>query len=96
MSFCNGVKSLPGLSSLKCSHSNPGLSTHKYNVMVFMATYQAHFGLYQFDTVEMTAKQRPEVRKELWAKKRVFFCTPQIVENDIAKGEVIPREQKRQ
>ncbi|GMH32811.1 hypothetical protein BSKO_00645 [Bryopsis sp. KO-2023] len=40
----------------------------------------------EFDTAELTGKQKPEVRKELWEKKRVFFCTPHIVANDIAKG----------
>lgn len=40
----------------------------------------------------MTGKQKPELRKALWKKKRVFFCTPQIFEKDLPKMEVSPKE----
>lgn len=28
----------------------------------------------------------PEKRCEQWQSKRIFFCTPQILDNDIARG----------
>lgn len=40
----------------------------------------------QYDTAEMTGKVGPEQRKEIWSKKRVFFCTPQVLEKDMTKG----------
>lgn len=40
----------------------------------------------------MTGKTRPEERYKLWESKRVFFGTPQVVENDLIAGEV-PRDE---
>lgn len=36
----------------------------------------------------MTGETRPEKRYEYWEEKRVFFATPQVVENDLIAGEV--------
>jgi Fanconi anemia group M protein len=36
----------------------------------------------------MTGETRPEKRYELWEEKKVFFGTPQVVENDLIAGEV--------
>lgn len=36
----------------------------------------------------MTGETRPDKRYELWREKKVFFGTPQVVENDIIAGEV--------
>ena len=40
----------------------------------------------------MTGETRPEKRYELWKEKRVFFGTPQVVENDLIAGEVPVRD----
>jgi len=36
--------------------------------------------------ITMTGHVQPGAREELWQEGRVFFTTPQIVENDISKG----------
>lgn len=43
-------------------------------------------GINPEDTVELTGNVDPESRKSLWATKRVFFCTPQILQNDLLTG----------
>ena len=40
----------------------------------------------------MTGETRPEKRYKLWKEKRVFFGTPQVVENDLIAGEVPVRD----
>ncbi len=40
----------------------------------------------------MTGETRPDKRYELWREKKVFFGTPQVVENDLIAGEV-PEEE---
>ncbi|KAI8377641.1 uncharacterized protein BYT42DRAFT_515772 [Radiomyces spectabilis] len=40
-------------------------------------------GLPQEDTIEMTGQMPPAARKTLWASKRVFFLTPQVLQNDL-------------
>ncbi|MFO7793559.1 MAG: DEAD/DEAH box helicase [Candidatus Nanohaloarchaea archaeon] len=40
----------------------------------------------------MTGETRPEKRYDLWKEKRVFFGTPQVVENDLIAGEVPVRD----
>jgi len=40
----------------------------------------------------MTGEIRPENRYELWNDKKVFFATPQVVENDLIAGEVSVRD----
>lgn len=40
------------------------------------------------DMQVMTGDTRPDKRYELWREKKVFFGTPQVVENDIIAGEV--------
>jgi Fanconi anemia group M protein len=36
--------------------------------------------------ITMTGQVPPRLREEIWEQGKVFFTTPQIVENDIAKG----------
>ncbi|KAG0260623.1 hypothetical protein BG011_001752 [Mortierella polycephala] len=43
-------------------------------------------GIPQDETIEMTGQQNAELRRELWKRKRVVFCTPQIAQNDIKSG----------
>ena len=40
----------------------------------------------QEDIVELTSAQNPDRRRSLWKSRRAFFCTPQILDNDLAKG----------
>ncbi|KAF9983232.1 hypothetical protein BGZ65_002020 [Modicella reniformis] len=42
-------------------------------------------GIPQEDTVELTGQQAAELRKEEW-RKRVVFCTPQVLQNDLKSG----------
>lgn len=39
----------------------------------------------QEDAVEMTANMKAQ-RHELWASKRLFFCTPDLFKNDLDTG----------
>ena len=34
----------------------------------------------------------PTKREWLWKEKRVFFMTPQVLQNDLARGSCIPRD----
>ncbi|KAJ1658494.1 3'-5' DNA helicase [Dispira simplex] len=38
------------------------------------------------DTVEMTGSLLPKARENAWQNKRVFFLTPQVIQNDIRRG----------
>ena len=49
-------------------------------------------GIPQDDTCEMTGQQNPQLRKKLWNSHRVFFCTPQILVNDLKKNTVDPEK----
>ncbi|RHX97228.1 hypothetical protein DYB25_008090 [Aphanomyces astaci] len=40
----------------------------------------------QSDMAELQGNVAPAKRKQLWATKRVFFCTPQSLQNDIERG----------
>ncbi|ETW06841.1 hypothetical protein H310_02978 [Aphanomyces invadans] len=40
----------------------------------------------QHDMAELQGNVAPSKRKALWATKRVFFCTPQSMQNDIERG----------
>ncbi|KAI8605704.1 P-loop containing nucleoside triphosphate hydrolase protein, partial [Dissophora ornata] len=44
-------------------------------------------GIPQDETVELTGQQNAELRKEMWAERRVIFCTPQVLQNDL-KSEI--------
>lgn len=44
------------------------------------------------DAVELTGKDAPERRAEAWHKRRVFYCTPQTVKNDLFKGRLDPSD----
>ncbi|ORY07243.1 P-loop containing nucleoside triphosphate hydrolase protein, partial [Basidiobolus meristosporus CBS 931.73] len=43
-------------------------------------------GIPQTDTMELTGAQPPEKRKIYWLAKRVFFLTPQVLQNDLIRG----------
>jgi hypothetical protein len=45
-------------------------------------------GIPNEDMTFMTGNMPPEKRKLLWASKRVFFITPQVIANDIMRGDV--------
>ena len=38
------------------------------------------------DVVLLTGETPASKRKKIWSEKRVFFCTPQILKNDLEKG----------
>lgn len=42
--------------------------------------------------MELTGQTTPKLRTIAWATKRVIYCTPQTVENDLAKGRLDPRD----
>ncbi|EDO32367.1 predicted protein [Nematostella vectensis] len=43
-------------------------------------------GIPQTDTAEMTGNMAPTKRENLWRTKRVFFLTPQVLQNDLSRG----------
>lgn len=43
-------------------------------------------GLPESDVAQLEGSVSVESRESLWRTKRVFFCTPQVVENDIRSG----------
>ncbi|XP_042234088.1 Fanconi anemia group M protein-like isoform X2 [Homarus americanus] len=43
-------------------------------------------GIPQSDTSQMTGSVAPENRIKAWTEKRVFFLTPQVLTNDLARG----------
>ncbi|KAL8293793.1 hypothetical protein RQP46_000494 [Phenoliferia psychrophenolica] len=49
-------------------------------------------GIPQSDCVELTGQTAPSVRAVAWSSKRVVYCTPQTLENDLAKGRIDPRD----
>lgn len=54
-----------------------------------LAACRARLDVPSADIVELSASgqgQAGERRKAQWATARMFFCTPQILENDIKKG----------
>ncbi|KAI9260769.1 hypothetical protein BDA99DRAFT_483341 [Phascolomyces articulosus] len=48
-------------------------------------------GIPQSDTVELTGQTQQERRKNLWTSKRVFFLTPQVLQNDL-RSRICPAE----
>ena len=38
------------------------------------------------DALVLTGETPPWMRRELWEEKRLYFCTPQVVENDLRSG----------
>lgn len=44
-------------------------------------------GIPQEWTIDMKGNLSPEKRSSFWKSKRVFFVTPQILENDIHSGD---------
>lgn len=48
-------------------------------------------GLPQTDTIELTGNLPPNQRRAFWMSKRVFFVTPQIMQNDL-QSKICPAE----
>lgn len=70
------------------------LVTLKLGVIIFMAPTKPLVdqqisacvdivGLTDSDTVQLTGTVSTEDRENLWKEKRVFFCTPQTLSNDL-------------
>lgn len=47
-------------------------------------------GVPERDTAELQGSVAPEKRRKLWDERRVFFCTPQSMANDIKKKRCDP------
>lgn len=50
---------------------------------------EATIGIVEIDSgevIELTGSQIPSERERLWMEKRIFFLTPQVVQNDLAAG----------
>ncbi|GAB1599128.1 uncharacterized protein LOC115224527 [Argonauta hians] len=43
-------------------------------------------GIPQSDMAEMTGKQMPASRRQMWDEKRILFLTPQVLINDLTRG----------
>jgi len=55
-------------------------------VLQHRASFKKLLVLDEDSLVTMTGEVPPPAREDLWAQGRIFFTTPQVVENDIAKG----------
>lgn len=49
-------------------------------------------GVPEEDTAELQGSIAPEKRRELWRERRLFFCTPQSMVNDIKQKRCNPGE----
>ncbi|KAG0226874.1 hypothetical protein BGW42_003317 [Actinomortierella wolfii] len=49
-------------------------------------------GIPQKDTIELTGQQNSDFRSQAWATKRVIFCTPQVLQNDLRSNNCPARE----
>lgn len=49
-------------------------------------------GIPQSECVELTGQTASKLRAVAWATKRVIYCTPQTMENDLKKGRLDPRD----
>jgi ERCC4-related helicase len=49
-------------------------------------------GIPQEHTAELMGGVKPEEREKLWSERRVFYCTPQSLNNDLMKGALDPRK----
>ncbi|KAK3741292.1 hypothetical protein QZH41_012592 [Actinostola sp. cb2023] len=43
-------------------------------------------GIPESDTAQMTGNMAPSKREVMWKSKRVFFLTPQVLQNDLGRG----------
>ncbi|KAI9144812.1 hypothetical protein BKA69DRAFT_744589 [Paraphysoderma sedebokerense] len=43
-------------------------------------------GIPNEDTVELTGSLSPDSRAQIWENKRIFYLTPQIIQNDLQRG----------
>ena len=48
-------------------------------------------GIPAHDTAEISGRVKPEERKELWEKRKMFFCTPQTLQKDIDEDRCVAR-----
>lgn len=53
-----------------------------------MDTFDDFIDLDREDMYVMTGDTRPDKRYDLWKEKRIFFATPQVVENDLIANEI--------
>ena len=51
-------------------------------------TFEEFLDLEDEDLKVMTGEVRPDEREEMWSSGRIFFGTPQVVENDLISGNV--------
>nr|QIC49958.1 putative Fanconi anemia group M protein [Actinia equina] len=47
-------------------------------------------GIPESDTAQMTGNMAPNKREVMWKNKRVFFLTPQVLQNDLSRGSCCP------
>ena len=43
-------------------------------------------GIPEHDICDMTGSTNPDKRRPIWQQKRVFFCTPSTLQNDLSRG----------
>jgi ERCC4-related helicase len=55
-------------------------------VLQHRASFEKLLDVDEDELVQMTGEVPPDLRQEQWSQGRIFFTTPQVVENDIAKG----------
>src|SRR3989344_7201879 len=54
----------------------------------YMGVFKEHFEINENDMAVFTGMVSPEKRAELWKNARIFFSTPQGLENDIITGKI--------
>lgn len=53
-----------------------------------VSTFQEFIDVDESETALMTGETRPDERYRLWKEKKMFFGTPQVVENDLISNQV--------
>jgi ERCC4-related helicase len=75
----------PGTKALVMAPTRPLVAQHR-------KSFYEVLDLDEDEMVMMTGHVQPGARVELWSEGRVFFTTPQVVENDIQGGRLSLRE----
>ncbi len=57
-----------------------------------LSTFRELLAIDDEDMTVLTGETSPEERYRIWGEKKIFFATPQVVENDLIAGKV-PREE---
>jgi ERCC4-related helicase len=55
-------------------------------VLQHRASFEKLLNVDEDELIQMTGEVPPDQRQEQWSQGRILFTTPQVVENDIAKG----------